>query len=85
MLEKFSVSSALHFIREKHPVLNWAKKVGQATIHPSLSSNVWKLEEFVLQMMLWKQEASSWSQDVVSVRILREIWIIFSGTVHTVS
>lgn len=41
---EFSLASAVESIRDKFPALHWTKKVWNNSIHPSISSNVWKLD-----------------------------------------
>ncbi|XP_026399512.1 uncharacterized protein LOC113295390 [Papaver somniferum] len=40
---EFTVASAVEAIRDKFSSLHWTKKVWHNSIHPSISSNVWKL------------------------------------------
>ncbi|XP_026417047.1 uncharacterized protein LOC113312511 [Papaver somniferum] len=40
---QFIVASTMEVIRQKLPSLHWTKKVWHKFIHPSISSNVWKL------------------------------------------
>ncbi|XP_026434044.1 uncharacterized protein LOC113331564 [Papaver somniferum] len=39
----FTVASTVEVMRQKFPSLQWTKKVWHKSIHPSISSNVWKL------------------------------------------
>ncbi|XP_026453988.1 uncharacterized protein LOC113355364 [Papaver somniferum] len=39
----FTVASAVEVMRHKFPPLHWTKKVWHKSIHPSISSNIWKL------------------------------------------
>ncbi|XP_026410824.1 uncharacterized protein LOC113306055 [Papaver somniferum] len=39
----FTVASAVECIRRKFPKLFWTKKVWSSSVHPSISSNIWKL------------------------------------------
>ncbi|XP_026419414.1 uncharacterized protein LOC113315337 [Papaver somniferum] len=41
---EFTVASAVESIKKKQPKLQWTKKVWNHSIHPSISSNVWKLK-----------------------------------------
>ncbi|XP_026458908.1 uncharacterized protein LOC113359503 [Papaver somniferum] len=40
---EFTVASAVEVIRHKFPPLHWTKKVWHKSIHPGISSNIWKL------------------------------------------
>ncbi|XP_026399370.1 uncharacterized protein LOC113295234 [Papaver somniferum] len=40
---KFTVASAYELIRNKFPTLQWTKQVWHPSIHPSISSSVWKI------------------------------------------
>ncbi|XP_026378671.1 uncharacterized protein LOC113273119 [Papaver somniferum] len=39
----FTVASAVHKIREKYSKLQWTIQVWHSSVHPNISSNVWKL------------------------------------------
>ncbi|XP_026451375.1 uncharacterized protein LOC113351648 [Papaver somniferum] len=40
---KFSVKSVVQLIRKKYPCVTWEKHVWNSTIHPKISTNVWKI------------------------------------------
>ncbi|XP_026417291.1 uncharacterized protein LOC113312772 [Papaver somniferum] len=40
---EFSVSSAINIIKKKRPKLKWYKKIWNSCVHPSTSSNIWKI------------------------------------------
>ncbi|XP_026459124.1 uncharacterized protein LOC113359756 [Papaver somniferum] len=40
---EFSVASAVECIRKKYPKQKWTNQVWKSSIHPNISSNIWKL------------------------------------------
>ncbi|XP_026450319.1 uncharacterized protein LOC113350399 [Papaver somniferum] len=40
---EFSVKSAVQLIRTKYPGVTWEKQVWNSTIHPKISTNLWKI------------------------------------------